>query len=210
MNTLEQVAVWYLRLNGYFTMPNYIAHAQDGAQTDVDVLGVRFPHSREYPDDEAVLQFPVDKIDVVFAEAKAGECKLNGPWKGKGDGRPLEWVLRRVGLVCEDEQVDRIANELYLHRRFPPNNESTRWSFVVRIVCFGKSENKKLGNVTQVLWPDAIGFMRERFQTYAVEKADHNHWDSFGKFLWRELFAEKPPRIDELEAGWHKICANWP
>lgn len=126
MNTLEQIALWYLRLNGYFTMPNYIAHAQDGAQTDVDVLGVRFPHSKEYPDDETILKFPADKIDVILAEAKAGECYLNGPWKGKSERRPLEWVLRRVGLVCEHEQVDAIAHEFYTHRRFPPPEASTR------------------------------------------------------------------------------------
>ena len=71
MNTLEQLGLWYLRLNGYFTMPNFIAHCHDGARTDVDVLGVRFPHSSEYPDDAARLFFPCDRIDIVLGEAKA-------------------------------------------------------------------------------------------------------------------------------------------
>ncbi len=210
MNTLEQIALWYLRLNGYFTMPNFIAHARAGAQTDVDILGVRFPHSREYPDDEAVLRFPADKIDVILAEAKAGECQLNGPWKRRSERRPLEWVLRRVGLVCADEQVDAIANELYTRRRFPPMDDSTRWSFTIRIVCFGQSESKTLKDVTQILWPHVIGFIGDRFARHAPEKADHDHWDSFGKFLWQELREGKRPRMDHLEASWHKACPHWP
>src|SRR5712692_8838890 len=102
MNTLEQTALWYLRLNGYFTMPNFIAHGDGGPRTDVDVLGVRLPHSREYPDDTARLQIPPQKIDVVFAESKAGRCKLNGPWKAGGRNHALEYVLRRVGIFESD------------------------------------------------------------------------------------------------------------
>jgi hypothetical protein len=34
MNTPEQLGLWYLRLNGYFTLPNFIAHAHDGARRE--------------------------------------------------------------------------------------------------------------------------------------------------------------------------------
>lgn len=210
MNTLEQLGLWYLRLNGYFTMPNFIAHADDGARTDIDVLGVRFPHSTEYPDDGARLRFPQDKIDIVLAEAKAGECAINGPWKGKSAAHPLEYVLKRVGVFGDPSLVDRAANEIYTRRRFPPDEESDKWSFVIRVLCFGKSENKGMHNVTQILWPQAISFIGKRFQTYAIEKADHDHWDSFGKFLWQELSGDELPSVDQLLADWKTACPCWP
>lgn len=210
MHTLELLGLWYLRLNGYSTMPNFIAHAHDGARTDVDVLGVRFPYSREYPDDDARLHFPQDKIDIVLTEAKAGECDLNGPWKGKSAAQPLEYVLRRVGVFGDQSLLDRAANEIYARRRFPPDEESKRWPFVVRVLCFGKSENKRLHGVTQILWPQVVSFIGNRFRTYAIEKADHNHWDSFGKFLWRELSGDKQPSVEQLSEDWKRVCRCWP
>jgi len=46
----ERLALWFLRLNGFMTIPNFIVHPEgpreDGAypqRTDVDVLDVRFP-----------------------------------------------------------------------------------------------------------------------------------------------------------------------
>lgn len=210
MDTRDQLAMWYLRLNGYFTMPNFVAHAHDSSRTDVDVLAVRFPHSAEYPDDEARLHFPRNLTDILLAEVKAGECDLNGPWKGKSSKQPLEYVIKRVGVFSDSALVDRAATEIYTRRRFPPDEESSKWPFVLRIMCFGQSENGKLSDVTQILWPQVIAFIGSRFETYAVEKADHNHWDSFGKFLWNELSEGKLPSVDQLVADWKKTCPCYP
>src|ERR1035441_9470268 len=46
MNGHEWLALRYLRLNGYFTLPNFMAHRRGGALTEVDVLGVRFPYRK--------------------------------------------------------------------------------------------------------------------------------------------------------------------
>jgi hypothetical protein len=210
MDFREQLALWYLRLNGYFTMPNFVAHAHNGARTDVDVFGIRFPHSAEFEDDRLRLQFSERKVDIVLAEVKAGECRLNGPWKGKSTVQPLEYVLKRVGVFAEPAMIDRAASELYKRRQFPPVAESDRWPFVVRILCFGQSINTKLDGVTQILWPDVISFIGNRFQGYAVEKSDHNHWDSFGKFLWSQLADGTVPTVDQLATNWKATCPCWP
>jgi hypothetical protein len=210
MDTLEQLALWYLRLNGYFTLPNFIAHAHDGARTDVDVLGVRFPHSTEYPDDAAHLHFHLNKTDVVLTEVKTGECALNGPWKGKSAKQPLEYILKRVGLFNSTALVDTAASEIYARRQFPPVEESDKWPFVVRIVCFGQTGNRGLQNVTQVLWPQVISFIGDRFRIYEGEKADHSHWDSFGQFLWNKLRDGNPPNVNQLIAAWKAACPCWP
>ncbi len=138
MDALEQLALWYLRLNGYFVTPNFIAHGDGGPRTDVDVLAVRFPHSREYPDDTKRLHIPADKIDVVFAESKTGRCKLNGPWKSGGDNQALEYVLRRVGIFENDAAITSAANQLYEKQKYEKGD------YVVRIVCFGGQTNGTL------------------------------------------------------------------
>jgi hypothetical protein len=47
--TPEQLAYWYLRLNGFLTIRNFIVHPDAGSdqRTDVDILGVRFPYRAE-------------------------------------------------------------------------------------------------------------------------------------------------------------------
>ena len=49
----ERLAYWYLRLNGFLTIPNFVVHPDTGSnqETEVDVLGVRFPYRAENLDD---------------------------------------------------------------------------------------------------------------------------------------------------------------
>lgn len=194
---------WYLRLNGYFTMPNFIAHGRAGARTDVDVLGVRFPYSAEYPDDEVHLHFQPDKTDVVLAESKTGRCQLNGPWKAAGQSHALEYILRRIGIFRLADTIDEAAKSLYTKRAYEDSG------IAIRIICFGSEKGYALDNVTQILWPEVLQFMNERFQRYRVEKADHEYWDSFGKYLWTRLGNETPHIADVLD-GWNRQCGCWP
>jgi hypothetical protein len=45
MNHAEEAAFWYLRLNGFFAITNFVVHASGGVthSSDCDVLGVRLP-----------------------------------------------------------------------------------------------------------------------------------------------------------------------
>lgn len=49
VNYGEELAYWYLRLNGFFPISRYVIHrAEEGRDpSDCDVLGVRFPHVYE-------------------------------------------------------------------------------------------------------------------------------------------------------------------
>jgi hypothetical protein len=49
-NNVELLCTWYLRLNGYFTTPNFSVHPdyKGGGETDADVLAIRYPNSQEY------------------------------------------------------------------------------------------------------------------------------------------------------------------
>lgn len=186
MNSREWLCLWYLRLNGYFTMPNFIAHGRNGPLTEVDVLGIRFPHSREFLDDER-LEIPTDSVDIVFAEAKEGRIdELNGPWSSPGKGA-LDYVLRRVGVVPTD-QANGLAVELYHTRK------AKRDGFQIRIVCFARDINQDLQvqGVTFVPWTQVLGFIHQRFSENQRLKEDHQVWDDFGRYLWDTLIRNVP------------------
>lgn len=204
MNCFESLAMWYLRLNGYFVMPNFIAHGQPGVRTEVDVLAVRFPHSKEYGDDMQMLKIPTEKVDVVLAESKPDRCSLNGPWKESGDNQALEYVLRRVGIFESDSGIKAAADGLYGKQRYEVG------IYTVRVVCFGRKQNGSLPNVTQILWPHVLDFIHRRFVTYRDDKADHQHWDQFGKYLWEALARNGVPDVTQIVQGWKDQCCCWP
>lgn len=82
----EQLAYWYLRLNGFLTIQNFIVHPDTGRdqRTDADILGIRFPFRAELKpnpmEDEPLFTQIVDKPFIIIAEVKKSECRLNGPW----------------------------------------------------------------------------------------------------------------------------------
>jgi hypothetical protein len=173
MNACEWLCLWYLRLNGYFTLPNFYAHGRYGPLTEVDILGVRFPYSKEFPDDPA-LEIPKDGIDVVFAEAKTRQVEsLNGPWSSPEKGA-LDYVLKRVG-IAPLEEVAHLAKQLYAKRRVQTKGVTR---ITVRVNCFCESISKALlaEGVTFLPWNHVLEFVHGRFNGNDRLKADHEAW----------------------------------
>lgn len=63
-NKFEQLALWYLRLNGYLTVPNFVLHPDTpgSERTDADLLAVRFPYSGE------VAGTPMRRDDILVRQ----------------------------------------------------------------------------------------------------------------------------------------------
>jgi len=51
----EKVAYWYIRLNGFFQIENFVVHPErrGGQRTDADLLAIRFPFRAERLFDDA-------------------------------------------------------------------------------------------------------------------------------------------------------------
>lgn len=176
-------------------MPTFYAHGRRGPLTEVDVLGVRFPHSTEFKDDSA-LQFPNDRIDIVLAEAKGKRIDvLNGPW-GSPEKGALDYVLKRVGVVPA-EQVKELTATLYTKR------SAEIGGYRIRIVCFADtiSEELRKEGVTFIPWAQALTFIQERFAENTKIKEDHPAWDDFGKYLWTTL-TNGPVDSEAFFHGW--------
>lgn len=186
-------AFWFLRLNGFLTIPNFIVHPEgpreDGTypqQTDIDVLGVRFPfraENRARPMPDHPLFTGERRPMVVLSEVKTDRCGLNGPWTD-----PKRENLQKVlcaGGFRPAQQVDSLADSLYRTGIWEDDE------LVIRIVCFGGRPNtglrREYPQVEQLLWAvDVLPFIYQRFDQYKLEKQMNHQWDEDAK----ELFAE--------------------
>lgn len=182
----EQLAYWYLRLNGFLSIPNFVVHPDRGAgqRTDVDVMGVRFPFRKEnvlrpMEDDDFFRQAPAKPL-IILAEVKGSLCRLNGPWTEPSRGN-MQRVLAALGVFPE-EMLEIVSTEIYSTGRYEDNY------YQITLACFGAVRNDIISNdypnVPQFLWPGVLSFIYRRFSSYRRQKADHNQWDDVGKCLW--------------------------
>lgn len=186
----EKVAYWFFRLNGCLTIVNFIVHPDlirpdepHSQRTDVDILAIRFPHRRELltsgnPMCDHELFDSTGQIDLVITEVKHGPCRLNGPWTRPPD-QNMHRVLYAVGAFLEEE-VPRVANDLYCSGYY------TDKQFSVRLFAIGQVKNSELPDaVVQLTWEELLEFIYRRFSRYRQHKAQHEQWDSDGKWLYR-------------------------
>ena len=184
-HSLDAVAEWFLRLNGFFTIPNFVIHTvthEEGRQqrTDADVLGVRFPYRLEEVGGRSLVDFHIFNKKVtqlVIAEVKTRRCGLNAPWSRVKD-QNVEHVLSSVGCVPSDE-LNKVATDLYEHGVF----ESDRLS--VRLMCFGSVSSDSLPpGVLQLTWNKVLEFVYSRYQKSWPKMLEHQQWPAVGQYLW--------------------------
>ena len=179
----EKLAYWYFRLNGFMTMENFILHPeQAGSQrTDADLYGVRFPYRSEQDmtDDSRFLKVAT-KPHFVIAEIKAGECKLNRPWTTQ-DNKNMQYVLSAIGAL-QPSSVSKAASDLY--DSYAYEDERTK----IQLMAVGSTINevysRKRPTLVQILFPEMLSFVYQRFHKYLEQKRDFQQWDNAGKYLY--------------------------
>lgn len=185
---VEHLAHWYLRLNGFMTVNDFVLHRDHkpwGQRTDADIFGVRFPFRKELNFDDDALFLNLKKPLFIIAEVTQGECKLNGPWTDSGKEN-MQYVLNALGAF-DPKAVDDIARSLYGQHRWQDN------SCRIDLLAFGKKISDRLSDpskpVVQITFDHVARFIFRRFIHYWNVKKDHQHWDLAGRTLWN--FAEK-------------------
>lgn len=154
-------------------------------QTDIDVMGVRFPNrleNRHRPMADHPSFREEGTIQLVLAETKSGHCQLNRAWL-EPLRENMQKVLSAAGLV-RPEQLDAAAASLYKMGRWTDGVISVRW------VALGDSHSCNLAQrfpaVQQFTWAaDVLPFIYGRFRQYRNEKWMHAQWDEDAKGLFR-------------------------
>ena len=116
MNFGETLAYWYLRLNGFIPMRNFVLHRANieaRQSADTDLLAMRFPHVYEEIggkpvdwDHDTFAEWGLDMARpiVLIVEVKTGGIDAEARW-----WRParIRAAIRRLGLFDEE-----VANEI--------------------------------------------------------------------------------------------------
>lgn len=202
----EDLAGWYLRLNGFLTMPNFIVHRDEGygQRTEADILAVRFPYREEvvceFGDDGVARESAMadDRIFVeltrkpciLITEVKATTCSLNDRLIDPAEHN-LERVLRVIGILPRD-QIAAASAAVYR------NGFVDYQEVYIGFCCVGERINRHLGNprlkcrydparVPQITFEQISEFIYGRFDAFTNQKRYHHQWGCVGRLLW-DLF----------------------
>lgn len=183
----EKLAYWYFRLNGCFTLTNFVVHPSEGREqrTDVDIFAVRLPYRCELlvnpMQDDDVLLPNGNRTKLILAEVKKETCNLNGPWT-KRERSNMQLAIAAAGAFSPDI-IEEVANELYDVGVYQDER------FQMMLFCIGSRENRELRIkyplVPQVTWQHILKFIYNRFNIYRDQKHNHAQWDTCGKELFR-------------------------
>ncbi len=217
----EEVAAFYLRLNGFFTIPNFAIHhdsVRDFLRTDADVVGVRFPFSMEHSDGERMKDDPVivglaaGKKLFVLVEIKSGDCAINGPWTKEGSRAVnLAYVIKRMGITDASQSTAIAAS---LARDFTWEDDDTK---VVHL-CVGLRPDRSV-RARQILFKDVAVFFRRRFSSHPLklpgDVGSLRLWGDFGYELaqWCQkhvipLQADQPSKDEALQVAIERYIAG--
>ena len=166
MNYGEELAYWYLRLNGCFPLADFVMHRGVTLEytSDCDVLAVRPPYVSEeiggQPDDwdPKLSQFFKDECTLgIICEAKTSAYELEKLFKAPN----LTYSVRRLGLVAKaDEAAYELTNQL-------SSDPSKGVRFLKMLVANEAVQNKRFFCIT---FEDVRSFLRSRFQKYKESK----------------------------------------
>ena len=197
----DALALWYFRLNGVFSIGNFVLHPvlRGSACTDADVVGVRFPFRAEFPSgdggDDAWFERQRTKACAVLAEVKTSTCAINGPWSDPAR-KIINKVLNDLGWY-EASELQTAASTLYQCGFY--DGPTLQCS----LFCVGNSRSSAVAQrypcVPQRTWADVIALIYSRFDRHFDRKSDHNQWDEPGQVIWRVFAASNTPATFESE-----------
>lgn len=211
-NPSETLVRWYLRFNGYLTVDNLVVHEPtEGAVpqgAEFDVIGVRFPFSREVADFELPRDPHLGSIEtsgatnVVVGEVKGGrDATLSEVWLPEANdalqcGR-VAYLIRWLGLWESEADIQKVARDLR-HKRATDNTD-----VAIRVVYFGarpSAQADDLGVPSILLRDIADWIVTTRASCWrdreVAKRSCHDQWDLFIKNVWNLADPELPGTIE--------------
>lgn len=192
MNSSEELVYWYLRLNGFFPLTNFVAHRHSAAlhRTDIDLLAVRFPHVFEEVggqpgdwDPFLTVHLPFERVVAVICEVKTGAFERKEIFRAE----QVKPAVARLG-IWEQARVDAIAGQLHVEASVA----SSEGVVCKLLVTEETSESESYLNRTM---QDLEAFVDERIARYPFEKYGARMFFSTGLFQSRIAPVSRAARI---------------
>ena len=188
-NRVESLVKWYVRHNGYFTIPNFTVHpdTKKGREAEADFIAVRFPFSEEQAGqyeferhDDLIVE---DAIDFLLVEVKSSECVLNDTWTDP-KRHNIDYALLWIGDLPK-KQVGGIASKLYDKGTVDYKHTEDGKKRSVRLVSIGryigeesKNQKENMPNILQIELLEVVSFVKNRLMLGSA-KPHRENWDSY-------------------------------
>jgi len=163
INFGEELVYWYLRLNGFLLIDNFVLHQyEEKRSADADMLAVRLPNTSEEilgevleDDNENLFDF-IDKNKTIYLIAEVKTGQNNNP-DIFYDGKRMKKALQRLGIVDDVKPYDWDVKEI---------NENQQ----VAKILFSEIPKNTDGNFINIKLKDADDFIRKRIKKYLKPK----------------------------------------
>jgi len=168
MNYGEEYALWYLRLNGFFPISNFVIHKSPGTtySSDCDVLAIRTPNVFEKVggqekdwDDWLRSRFDFVKTIGIICEVKTGAYEQGNIFRKQN----VCYCIGRLGFVSK-QHISKLSDRLENSAIIDLNSQ---YQIGKLLIANNGSETEQyfyrdLGSI--------ISFLGRRVEKYPVEK----------------------------------------
>ena len=165
MNYGETFAYWYLRLNGFFPLTNFVIHKSEGVEysSDCDVLAIRPPFvyeefggQHEDWDNWFLEHIDAGKTLGVICEVKTGNFEKDKLFRAEY----VSYAAKRLGITNAQEDIARIANG----KAIEDVGDKYR---VIKLFISNKAEE---GDFIYLSLESIVQFLLDRIEKYPIEK----------------------------------------
>ncbi|MCI9843510.1 hypothetical protein [Flavobacterium pectinovorum] len=169
MNYGETNAYWFLRLNGFFLIENFVVHRTEDIEhsSDIDLLGIRLPYVFEEIGgqnndwDEALMgELNPNLMTGIICEVKTGAFNNDDLFRKKY----LHYYLDRFGFM---PNLSDHVNQIYENKVTVIEHNGTKFQILKLFISNQESQRK---DFLQLQIKHLRSFIENRIQKYKVQK----------------------------------------
>ena len=175
-NNGERIVYWYLRLNGFFPLENFVIHRTQDIKypSDVDVIAVRFPYVFEEvggrPDDWDRTLFDLFDPTLpigLLSEVKTGRVNIREIFRPHN----ISYAVGRFGFV---EDPSGLSEPVSQNAYFVEPGK-----FQIAKILFSNRDHVQSDQFFHISLTHARSFLQNRIRKYPKEKfQDRLHFNS--------------------------------
>lgn len=167
-NYAEELVFWYLRLNGFFPISNFVIHRSQHVKhsSDIDVVAVRLPFvyeeigGKEDDWDKSLFSLFKPKIPIgLMCQVKSGNFNLNSIFSEDA----IKYAVGRFGFTPNHNELDDsvLKNSLTVVNK----------NFQIGKVFFSNNTKQQhTDRFFHVALPNIRRFIKSRIEKYPKEK----------------------------------------
>jgi len=192
MNYGEKIAYWYLRLNGFFLIENFVVHRTEEIKysSDIDLLGLRLPYVFEEVggqkndwDKALVAELNPNIMTGVMCEVKTGKFDEGTIFKKEY----LKYCLDRFGFM---PNLSKYTDEIFEKRNTVIEFEGQEFQI---LKIFVSNTEAKRHDILQFRIKDLRVFIENRINKYKRRKWQDRLFfqsDFLGELIDRQFIEE--------------------